>query len=402
MNVLELCSRNSNIGQIIEKMGNRVIRKNKVTMISLVSYDSFIVTLEFINKYHEENEEFFDKMKKQRKPIIIVYDKYTELEENYGFKLLLNKYKINFEVSDCSVLESNNWLYRPNGYNIDEAVSMSSKKFTGYCGVKNTNQYYILNKNNITVMHDPYIYFHEKVLIGLAQMTGMVTMLLNTKSEELVEKVDWLNNIKILDDEKLNEKYNKNKEQIDKLQIENIEIDRSIIKNNDYKSILYTSGDILVNTVKIILEEMLDITIDDNDLKKQDLYMKLDDINILIEVKGVNHPFQRENVSQIERHVRDFAEKNNIYGAEVKEKCKGVLIMNVYSLHELKDKISKEFYSKEVISDIRYENICTMDTLTLLNYYSKWKHNPKEINMKSIILNNNYNEPDYMDIIDIK
>lgn len=120
---------------------------------------------------------------------------------------------------------------------------------------------------------------------------------------------------------------------------------------------------------------------------------------MLVEIKGVNHPFQRDNISQIKRHIKDFAEEHEIYGADVDKKCKGVLILNPYSLHDLKEKISKEFYSKEVIEDIKYENICTLDTITLLNYYSKWKKDSKSIDLKQILLSSNYNKPDYDEII---
>ena len=135
--------------------------------------------------------------------------------------------------------------------------------------------------------------------------------------------------------------------------------------------------------------------------KKQDLYFKLDGINILAEVKGVNDPFQRDNISQAKRHVTDFANENGIYGEDVNKTCKGLLIINPYRKQDLKEKLEKEFYSKEVIKDAKFENICTLDTYTLLNYYSKWRNNNKSIDLKSIILNNTYNEPDYKDIIDL-
>ena len=88
---------------------------------------------------------------------------------------------------------------------------------------------------------------------------------------------------------------------------------------------------------------MLNITVDDIDLKKQDLYFNLDKKSILVEVKGVNHPFQRDNISQVKRHVKDYAEENQIYGGCRDKNCKGVLILNPYSKHDLKEKISKDF-----------------------------------------------------------
>ena len=127
--------------------------------------------------------------------------------------------------------------------------------------------------------------------------------------------------------------------------------------------------------------------------------MCIRDSNILVEIKGVNHPFKRENVSQVTRHVKDYAESHSIYGADVCKQCKGVLIINPYSTSNINDRVTKEYYSKEVIDDIKYDNVCAIDTFTLLNYYSKWRQDNKKINMKKIILESNYIEPNFKEII---
>ena len=260
---------------------------------------------------------------------------------------------------------------------------------------------YILKKNNIIVMHDLYINWYGQHQLDVSRMPNMVKFILQIDEVESEEKVDWLNNINILDDIEIREKLNTNSKKIQKLLKEKEKLDNKTKENEYYKSILYSSGDKLVEVVKVILEEMLNIVVNDTDLKKQDLYFNLDNKNILVEVKGVNHPFQRDNISQVKRHVKDFAEENQIYGADVDKNCKGVLILNPYSKHDLEEKISKDFYSKEVIADAEYEKVCTLDTLTLLNYYSKWKNDSKSVDMKTIILNTNYNKPDYNDIINL-
>ncbi len=250
-------------------------------------------------------------------------------------------------------------------------------------------------------MHDLAIKYGYNKEIDKTKLANMVKYILQTDDEESNTTVEWLNNIEILDDKAIHEKYDQNIKEQDQLKKDQADLENAIEKNNYYKSLMYYSGDKLVEVVEEILEEMLSIKVDDKDYKKQDLYLKLDDKNILIEVKGVNHPFQRDNISQVKRHIKDYAEENQIYGSDVDKLCKGVLILNPYSLHNLKEKLSKDFYSKEVIEDAKYENVCTIDTLTLLNYYSKWKTNSSSVDLKKILLNSNYIKPDYDEIINL-
>lgn len=403
MNILQLCDdcdQITNFSKVLKEFGHKVVNKYKLSNISLISYDAFIITIDILEK-QEENKLFFQKIENQNKPIIYIYHGNND-PDDIGMKLLANKYNLKFQLSDCSVLDTPNWNYKPEYYsNEEEAYSMISKSGQVNCFVKNTKQFYIYKKGNVIIMHDLLVRRYGFNEIDTTRMANMVKYILQTNEEESNESVDWLKNIKILDDEVLNKKYVKNMEQQNKLKEEQNNLNDKIANNNYYKSLLYCSGDKLVEVVEDVLKEMLDVKIDDRDLKRQDLYLKLDGKSILVEVKGVNHPFQRDNISQTKRHIKDYAEANKIYGADVDELCKGVLILNPYSLHDLKDKISKEFYSKEVIDDAKYENICTLDTLTLLNYFSKWKNDPTSINLKEIILKNTYNEPDYEDIINL-
>ena len=404
MNILQLCdniNETTNFSEILNHLHYNVVNKYRLDNISLVSYDAYIITIDFLSNNYEKNKLFFDEVKKQNKPLIFVYHENNK-PENDGMKFLADKYKINFQLSDCSVLDTPNWNYSPATYsNHDEAYSMTSSYCKGVCNIKNTKQFYIQKKNNTIIMHDPHIEFYGQGQLDTSRMPNMIKYILQIDKEESNEIVDWLNSVNILDDAVLNLSLEQNNEKLDKLLNEqNLFMERKQ-QNDFYKSILYTSGEKLVEVVEEILKEMLKVSIDGKDLKKQDLYFKLNRINILVEIKGVNHPFQRDNISQVKRHIKDFADEHEIYGADVEKLCKGVLIINPYSLHVLKDKISKEFYSKEVISDAEYEKICTLDTLTLLNYYSKWKQDPKSVDLEKIILNKNYNKPDYDEIINL-
>ena len=404
MNILQLCdniNETTNFSEILNHLHYNVVNKYRLDNISLVSYDAYIITIDFLSNNYEKNKLFFDEVKKQNKPLIFVYHKNNK-PENDGMKFLADKYKINFQLSDCSVLDTPNWNYSPATYsNHDEAYSMTSSYCKGVCNIKNTKQFYIQKKNNTIIMHDPHIEFYGQGQLDTSRMPNMIKYILQIDKEESNEIVDWLNSVNILDDAVLNLSLEQNNEKLDKLLNEQNLLRERKQQNDFYKSILYTSGEKLVEVVEEILKEMLKVSIDGKDLKKQDLYFKLNRINILVEIKGVNHPFQRDNISQVKRHIKDFADEHEIYGADVEKLCKGVLIINPYSLQVLKDKISKEFYSKEVISDAEYEKICTLDTLTLLNYYSKWKQDPKSVDLEKIILNKNYNKPDYDEIINL-
>lgn len=404
MNILQLCDNfgeTTNLSEVINYMNYyNVVNKFKIDNVSLVSYDAFIISVDFLTNNYLNNISFFDELNKLKKPIIYVYHANNNMDD-YGMKLLKEKYKIKFQLSDCSVLETPDWNYKPAYNDGEEALSMNSTTCKGYCNIKNTNQFYILKKNNIIVMHDLYINWYGQNQLDISRMPNMIKFILQIIEEESEDTVEWLNSINILDDVEIRKKLNVNNQNLEKLLKEKENLENKSKENEYYKSILYSSGDKLVEVVKIILEEMLAIPVNDTDLKKQDLYFNLDKKNILVEVKGVNHPFQRDNISQVKRHVKDYAEENKIYGADVDKNCKGVLILNPYSRHNLKEKISKDFYSEEVIADAEYEKVCTLDTLTLLNYYSKWKNDSKAVDMKNIILNTNYNKPDYNEIINL-
>ena len=368
MNILELCNYNclTNFGVVLENFNNKVITKCKLENISFKSYDAFIITVDLLKEY-EKNKDVFQKIESLKKPIIYIYHS-NNRPDDIGMKFLSEKYNLKFNLSDCSVLDTDNWNYKPYCFDDgDEAYSISTKSGKGKCFIKNTNQFYIYKKKNIIIMHDLLIRYDGMGLLDKTRLINMVKYILQTDEEESNTSVDWLQNITILNDKELSEKYEKNISILEDIRREQEKIKNEIDKNNYYKSLLYCSGDKLVEVVECILQEMLNVKIDDKDQKRQDLFFKLENVNILVEVKGVNHPFQRDNISQVKRHVKDFAEAHDIYGADVEKYCKGVLIINPYSMHDLKDKIGKEFYSNEVIADAEYEKVCTLDTFTLLN-----------------------------------
>lgn len=375
-----------------------VVKKHNIENITLEPYDGFVISFSIFRE-PELSTELVDRIIDLKKPVIIIYN--SLYSEDYdGYQYLNNKYKIKFKELDCSIIEDSYDDYsignvRHDGY----AVSMKFSSGYGKCFIKNTKNCYIMRNENVSIIHDVKECFVGPKAERMEQITITYMNLLQITT--IAQKPKWINNIRILNDNIIQDELNTLDEEIKKLKLAKLEKEMMLSSNEEYKKVLYSSGDELVDVVEKILIEMLSIPIDDLDRKKQDLYFKLDGINVLAEVKGVNDPFQRDNISQAKRHVTDFANENGIYGEDVNKTCKGLLIINPYRKQDLKEKLAKEFYSKEVIKDAKFENICTLDTYTLLNYYSKWRNNNKSIDLKSIILNNTYNEPDYEDIIDL-
>lgn len=398
----------NNLSKAISLLSDEYVitNKSKLNNISVISYDAYLITVNYLNKHYLENKTFFDNLEKYNKPIIIVYGKKNNTE-NAALKMISEKYKINFTKIDSSVIECNGFEYKPSMLKkIGASLGMNFKSGMGFCNVKYTNTYFWFKSGNINVIHDSDYEFNDhnnKETVKNLYSQGVPSLIeqllnLNSTFNSNVNQ-EILKNISILNDKELNKSIKNIDEQINKLNYDKNVLVCAQEKNNHYKALLYSQGDELVHVVKEVLQEMLDVAIDDYDEKKQDLFFKLDDINIFVEVKGINTSVKRQNVSQAKNHVRDFAAKHRIYAENVDKCCKGLLIINPFDKNTLQATVGKDFYSNEVIADLKYENICAIDTYTLLNYYSKWKSDNNSVNLKEIILNKTYVSKDFQDIL---
>ena len=409
-NLLVLCLNEDcepNICNLISYYKWEIHIKNNITnKISIDSYDAYFISIDFLSENIEKNEEFFKKLEKTNKPIIYVYD-YTFDKDSIGAKYLSKKLSVKFKLIDSSVIDKGNIdfeLYTENCNNEAYSVISSKGNATGICNVKNTKNYFILKIKNQVIMHDiiysmrSFNLFNQEEGVELYKYQDLVDFIFSIEDKDQEEQEEY-NEIKFYNDDELNMEIETIEKEIKVLEAKKEKINEKLKLNNHYKYIVYGTSDKLVDIVNEILEEMLNTERIGIDKKKEDVRYLINDINILVEVKGVNTPYNREHISQIDRHIRDFADDNKIYGEDINKKIKGLLIINPYDRQTINDKIKKEFYNNESIKDIKYHNICTIDTLTLLNYYSKWKKNNKSIDLAKIILNNNYIEPDFKEII---
>lgn len=364
------------------------ILKSDLKNLSLESYDGFIVDL-FIFKYVNINvEELLQRIYSNNKPVILVYS-HDMSREFSAIKYLEDNFEIKFENKDAAIIENSYNEYLPERFN-DYAMSMLSKKGDGKSYIKNTKNCFILNFGNITVLQDCEIEFTGKN--NIKQKPQLLIDLI--KAQNCEETPAWVNELKILDELKIEENLTKIELEIQRLEDEKKEYSIKLDENKRYKELLFTSGKRLVEIVKKLLMEMLNVPIQDFDVEKEDLSFELNNKKVLVEVKGINTGVKRENVSQIQRHIEDDAKINGIDDDEFSNKYKGLLIINPYIKTSVKERKEKEIYSKTVIDDLEHYGICAIDTITLLGKFQRFKAG-EIIDLKDVILNNNCIQPDF-------
>lgn len=98
-------------------------------------------------------------------------------------------------------------------------------------------------------------------------------------------------------------------------------------ENNRYKSILYSTGDQLVQVVFDILQKILDCDLSGFiDKKREDFVIKKENVTFVGEIKGVNSNVKNENISQVDRHEAEYNDDLQEKGLE--ENTKQLLIIN--------------------------------------------------------------------------
>jgi len=174
---------------------------------------------------------------------------------------------------------------------------------------------------------------------------------------------NWFNGLEYFDDAALKNKRN---ELLDIYrQIE--DIDRRIDKNNKFKSILYSNGDELVGVVKEILVDIFKLTDSHfTDVKKEDFRFKFEDVNFMIEIKGINTNVKNSNIAQCKKHVTDLIAEDD---TKSPDNVKGLLIINPQRNIEPS---KREPIHADQISYAKSEGILIITTLELLKLYQAY------------------------------
>lgn len=187
--------------------------------------------------------------------------------------------------------------------------------------------------------------------------------------EDKLDIPEWISQYDFFDDSKQKEIIKSNGEIINKAQ-NNIEIANAVLdRNNEFKSILYTNGNLLVKVIFSMLEELLEYDMSKViDEKKEDFLIKKDNITFIGEIKGVTSNVRSEHVSQLDNHFQGYKDKLADEGRM--ENIKSILIIN----HQRNSDINQRQPIHEIQIDLAKRNgSLIIETITLLKIYEKFK-----------------------------
>ena len=159
-------------------------------------------------------------------------------------------------------------------------------------------------------------------------------------------------------------------------------------KNLSYKSILYTTGDELVNIVFEILGKILNYDLSNfKDKKHEDFLIKQSDITFIGEIKGVNSSIKNQNISQLEVHYQTY--KDELENENKVENIKALLIMNSNKdrkpeerekIHENQIKLAEKYGSLIIFEAFENKELTTekikdifINKIGLLNFEMDFK-----------------------------
>lgn len=207
---------------------------------------------------------------------------------------------------------------------------------------------------------------------------------LGNKKEEIP---DWINDINFFNDSDQKEKINNSQEKITKLE-EVISLSTNQLEENlKYKSILYTNGDELVKVIFDILTIMLNYDLNSFiDEKKEDFIIKLDDITLIGEIKGVNSSIKSGHVSQLDVHYQGYLDSLAETEQNEVEVVKSILVINHQRNKNIVDRISVHEKQKGLA---KRNGSLIIETTTLLKLFEKFKRFELSIEEFKYLIKNN-------------
>lgn len=143
----------------------------------------------------------------------------------------------------------------------------------------------------------------------------------------------------------------------------------AIRKNERYKSILYTSGDELVDVIFEILQDMLGCDLSDfHDEKKEDFNFELCDKVVIGEIKGITTNVKNANVSQLDTHVQNYIDNHDI-------NANSIVALLVIDHQRNKPLREREKVHENGINLAKRNKSLIIETITLLKMYERYLNN---------------------------
>ena len=179
----------------------------------------------------------------------------------------------------------------------------------------------------------------------------------------------WIEQYPMFDDLEQYSVISSCNDQINRLNA-SIEAANEIISSNSkIKSILYTTGEKLVDVVFEILEEVLGCDLSDFiDEKKEDFLFNIGDTVFIGEIKGVNRNVQNKDVSQLDNHYQSYLDDHEMEDAD---NIKALLIMNYENTRE---PLQRDSITENQIKLAKRNGSLIIDTFTLLKLLEKYRN----------------------------
>ncbi|MGL4695194.1 hypothetical protein [Enterococcus larvae] len=189
----------------------------------------------------------------------------------------------------------------------------------------------------------------------------------------------WMEEIIMFDDDVQNEIIAIAEEKIAEENKKVATANEKLLENKQYKSILYTNGDALVEVVFRIFSEMLNVDLEEfEDQKREDIEFRIDDKVFIGEIKGISDFVKAKHLSQLDTHLYNFLERNpDIYEENVYK----ILIINHQRKKPLDERISVDKNQINLAVN-KYESLI-LETIELLRIFEKFIE--KKITSKQIV-----------------
>lgn len=180
---------------------------------------------------------------------------------------------------------------------------------------------------------------------------------------------DWMSKVMLFDDVEQLKNIEENEVKIKSSQESIAGSKDKLSENSWFKSILYTSGDELVDVVKDIFSKIFDVDFSEfKDKKKEDFTFTFKNKIFIGEIKGVNQNIKTTNLAQLDLHFTNFIEER---GGDLDENnIHKLLVMNHQKDKDLKSRIPVDQQQIDMAKN-KYDSLI-IETVELLEMYDKF------------------------------
>ena len=222
------------------------------------------------------------------------------------------------------------------------------------------------SKTLITTIFTGGITFTTLNLQTEKDFQSMFEQLKWTTTEEVVP--EWIKDVNFFNDNQLKQDELEKEEELKKLTLEMSTIKNKLNENLFYKSILYKTGESLVEVVNVMLKDMLNYNYENFvDEKEEDFLINYDDKYFIGEIKGVNSNITRSIVSQTATHRDLFLEREG-------NQDKKAFAIAIINRQKNKNIVERDFITEDVINLAISNDVLIIPAEQFLKLYEMFKN----------------------------